>query len=164
MISFLVAMDNNQVIGKDNELPWHLPADLAYFKRVTMGHAIIMGRKTHDSIGRALPGRQNIILTRNLKYHAPGCDVLHNLDDVKQLNAETDQELFIIGGAELFKGLLPIADRLYITHIHADFEGDTFFPALDWDKWNATSREQGIRDEKNPYDYEFVVYDRIREL
>jgi dihydrofolate reductase len=164
MISFLVAMDKNQVIGKDNELPWHLPADLAYFKRVTMGHSIIMGRKTHDSIGRALPGRKNIILTRNLEYQAPGCEVLHTLGEVKELNNETNDELFVIGGAELFKELFPIADRLYITHIYADFEGDTFFPSLNWKEWKVTSREQGIRDEKNPYDYEFVVYDRISEM
>jgi dihydrofolate reductase len=162
MISFLVAMDNRQVIGKDNDLPWHLPADLAYFKRVTMGHSIIMGRKTHESIGRALPGRQNIILTRNSDYQVPGCEVLHSLGEVKRLNSETNQELFVIGGAELFKELLPLADRLYITHIHHDFEGDTFFPNLGWDEWKVSSREQGIKDEKNPYDYEYVVYDRIR--
>jgi dihydrofolate reductase len=126
-----------------------------------MGHPIIMGRKTHDSIGRALPGRRNIILTRNVDYEAPGCDVLHSLEDVKKLNRETNQELFVIGGAELFKELLPIADRLYITHIYHEFEGDTFFPKIDWDKWKMKSREQGNRDEKNPYDYEYVVYDRV---
>ncbi|MBM6619353.1 dihydrofolate reductase [Bacillus suaedaesalsae] len=160
MISFVVAMDKNRVIGKNNELPWHLPADLAYFKKVTMGKPIIMGRKTHESIGRVLPGRENIIVTRNKEYHAPGCVVIHQIDDIKRLDTESDQELCVIGGAELFRELLPIADRLYITHINHEFEGDTFFPSLNMVEWKVLSREQGVKNEENSYDYEYVVYER----
>ncbi|KAA0550134.1 dihydrofolate reductase [Bacillus sp. BGMRC 2118] len=160
MISFVVAMDNNCVIGEKNELPWHLPADLAYFKKVTMGKPIVMGRKTHESIGRVLPGRENIIITRNEEYQAPGCVVIHHLDEIKKLDQEGDTELCVIGGAELFRELLPVVDRLYITHIYHEFEGDTFFPYVNLDEWHVVSREQGVKDEKNPYDYEYVVYDR----
>ncbi|MBE4910142.1 dihydrofolate reductase [Bacillus luteolus] len=160
MISLLVAMDNNRLIGKDNDLPWRLPADLAYFKRVTMGHSIIMGRKTFDSIGRPLPGRENIIITRNTEYKADGCIVIHSIEEVLEMNQE-NKELFIIGGAEIFKEVLPYADRLYITEIDDVFEGDTFFPAFPLNEWQKTTSEKGPRDEKNPYDYNFVVYERI---
>lgn len=159
MISLLVAMDNNRLIGKDNDLPWHLPADLAYFKRVTMGHSIVMGRKTFDSIGRPLPGRENIIITRNTEFKAEGCKVIHSIEEVLELN-QKDKELFIIGGAEIFKEVLPHADRLYITEIDDVFEGDTFFPAFHLNEWQKTTSEEGPRDEKNPYDYNFVVYER----
>jgi dihydrofolate reductase len=160
MISFIVAMDKNQVIGKDNELPWHLPADLAYFKRITMGNPIIMGRKTHESIGRALPGRKNIIVTRNLDYQSSTCTVLNHLEDVEKLEKESDEELFVIGGAEVFKELLSIADRLYVTHINHEFEGDTYFPVVNWENWKVLYQEKGIKDDKNPYDYEYVVYEK----
>jgi dihydrofolate reductase len=160
MISYIVAMDENQVIGRNNELPWHLPADLAYFKKMTMGKPIIMGRKTHESIGRALPGRENIIVTRNKDYQSDGCKVVHSVDEIKRLEKETDQELSVIGGAELFKELFPVTDRLYITHIYYEFEGDTFFPEIKWEDWEVVEREKGVKDEENPYDYEFVVYDR----
>ncbi|WP_216831023.1 dihydrofolate reductase [Alkalihalobacterium elongatum] len=160
MISFLVAMDNNRVIGKDNDLPWSLPADLAYFKKVTMGHPIIMGRKTYESIGRPLPGRENIIITRNQEYSADGCTVMHSLDDVKKFVDHSNKETFIIGGAEIFKEAFPIADKLYITHIDEEFDGDTYFPAFDEKEWKEVSREKGIKDEKNPYDYYFTVYER----
>lgn len=160
MISLLVAMDNNRLIGKDNDLPWHLPADLAYFKRVTMGHSIIMGRKTFESIGRPLPGRENIIITRNKEYKADGCKVIHSIEEVLEMN-HNDKELFIIGGAEIFKEVFPHADRLYITEIDAVFTGDTFFPSFPLSEWQKTSSEKGTRDEKNPYDYNFVVYERI---
>ena len=162
MISLLVAMDKNRVIGVNNQLPWHLPSDLAYFKRVTMGHPIIMGRKAHDSIGRVLPGRENIILTRNSNYSAPGCTVIYSVDDIKRLNAERkNEELFVIGGAELFNHVLDFSDRLYITLIEDEFDGDTFFPEINEDEWELVSKEKGVRDEKNPYDYYFLVYDRI---
>nr|WP_209125037.1 dihydrofolate reductase [Alkalihalobacillus sp. BA299] len=160
MISFLVAMDKNRVIGKDNDLPWRLPADLAYFKKVTMGHPIVMGRKTYESIGRPLPGRENIIITRNQNYSAEGCTVLHSLDDVKKVIDDSTKEVFIIGGAEIFKEAFPIADKLYITHIDEAFEGDTYFPAFSDQEWKEVSREKGVKDEKNPYDYYFSVYER----
>lgn len=161
MISLLLAMDKNQLIGKDNDLPWRLPADLAYFKRVTMGHPIIMGRKTYDSIGRPLPGRENIIVTRDTSYKAEGCKVIHSIEDIVKMSEETDQELFVIGGAEIFKEILPHSDRLYITEIEEEFEGDTYFPAFDKDEWKIISKEKGIKDEKNPYEYTFLVYEKI---
>jgi dihydrofolate reductase len=157
MISLLVAMDTNRVIGKDNDLPWHLPADLKYFKNVTIGHPIIMGRKTHESIGRPLPGRENIIITRDKSYKAEGCKVVNSIEETL---VSGDREVFVIGGAEIFKQVLPDADRIYITYIEDEFEGDTFFPEIDDSEWMVISKEKGPKDDKNPYDYYFVVYER----
>ncbi|WP_342432009.1 dihydrofolate reductase [Neobacillus sp. FSL H8-0543] len=160
MISFIVAMDENRVIGKDNQLPWHLPEDLKFFKRVTMGHPIAMGRKTHESIGRILPGRENIIITRQSNYQSEGCTVFNSIGDFVEYSRKTNEETFIIGGAEIFKETFEYADRLYITHIQDRFEGDTFFPEFDVGKWQLISSEQGIKNEKNPYEFEFMIYDR----
>jgi len=160
MISFVVAMDKNRIIGKNNQLPWHLPADLKFFKQVTMGHPIIMGRKTFESIGKPLPGRENIILTRNEDYRAEGCKVIHTVAEIKQIEEETQGEVCVIGGAEIFKEAFPMADRLYITWIEEEFEGDTYFPEFDEKEWNVISKEQGPQDEKNPYLYYFVIYER----
>ncbi|MGG1399395.1 dihydrofolate reductase [Bacillus salipaludis] len=160
MISFLVAMDDHRVIGKDNQLPWHLPEDLKYFKRVTMGHPIAMGRKTHESIGRVLPGRQNIVITRQKNYQAEGCTMFYTVEDFVDFCRKQEDEIFIIGGAEIFKETFQYADRLYITEIHSEFEGDTYFPEFNHSEWKLLSSEKGIKDEKNPYDYEFKVYDR----
>ncbi|MFC3885081.1 dihydrofolate reductase [Bacillus songklensis] len=162
MISFLVAMDKNRVIGRDNQLPWHLPADLKFFKEITMGHPVIMGRKTHESIGRPLPGRENIIITRNEHYKAEGCTVLHSISAIKEIEEQRNEELFVIGGAQIFQHTFPIADRLYITWIEEEFEGDTYFPEFDEHDWELVSRKKGIKDEKNPYDYYFLMYDRKR--
>ncbi|WP_102349298.1 dihydrofolate reductase [Bacillus sp. Marseille-P3661] len=159
MISLVVAMDKNRVIGKDNQLPWHLPADLAFFKKVTMGKPIVMGRKTHQSIGRALPGRENIILTRDKNFTAEGCTIIHHIDELNKITNNHD-EICIIGGAEIFKEVLPIIDRLYITEIEHEFEGDTFFPAIDRTNWQLVSSEKGPKDEKNPYDYYFNIYEK----
>jgi dihydrofolate reductase len=153
-------MDNHRVIGKDNKLPWHLPADLTYFKNVTMGHAIVMGRKTFESIGRPLPGRENIIVTRNRSFQPEGCTVIHSIEDIKRIAAELNDEVFVIGGAELFAVTLPLADRLYITKIEANFPGDTFFPTFNEAEWQLISSEKGPKDEKNSYDYFFLVYER----
>lgn len=160
MISIVVAMDKNRLIGHNNELPWHLPADLAYFKKVTMGKPIIMGRKTHESIGRPLPGRDNIIITRNEHLKIEGCMVVHSVEDILKLDKESSKELSIIGGAEIFKEVLPYTDRLYITEIDYEFKGDTYFPIIDQSKWKLISSEQGPKDEKNPYDYYFKIYDK----
>ncbi|UOE77940.1 dihydrofolate reductase [Parageobacillus thermoglucosidasius] len=160
MISHIFAMDQNRVIGKDNRLPWHLPADLAYFKKVTMGHAVIMGRKTFQSLGRSLPGRENVIVTRDRSFQVEGCTVLHSLEEVCQFAVKRGDEVFIIGGAELFQATLPVADRLYITKIEASFPGDTFYPDFDEAQWQLVSYTKGIKDEKNPYDYAFIVYER----
>ncbi|WP_075982026.1 dihydrofolate reductase [Bacillus massilinigeriensis] len=160
MISLLWAMDENRVIGKNNELPWHLPEDLKYFKRVTMGHPIIMGRKTYESIGRPLPGRENIIMTRNQDYKMDGCQIMSSVDELLRFNKAQNDEVFVIGGAEIFKEVLPFADRLYLTQIHEAFPGDTFFPEIKMDEWKLISSEKGIKNEKNPFDYEFLVYEK----
>ncbi|MGR3764741.1 dihydrofolate reductase [Rossellomorea sp. NS-SX7] len=160
MISFIVAMDSNSAIGKNNELPWHLPADLAFFKRVTMGRPIVMGRKTFDSIGKPLPGRENIVVTRDEQYKANECTIIHSVDEISEIDGGSEKEMFVIGGAEIFKQAFPFADRLYITLIEEEFEGDTYFPPIDLEEWNLTSREKGPKDDKNPYDYYFLTYDR----
>jgi dihydrofolate reductase len=157
MISLMVAMDQNRVIGKNNKLPWHLPADLQYFKKVTMGHPIVMGRKTFESIGRVLPGRENVIVTRNQEFKAEGCVVLHDIAQIKMFADNHDEEVFVIGGAEIFKEILPFTDRLYITEIHETFEGDTFFPVIDENEWDEVSSNPGSIDEKNRYAHDFII-------
>jgi len=160
MISFIVAMDESRVIGKDNQLPWHLPEDLKFFKRTTMGHAIAMGRKTHESIGRALPGRENIVITRQLDYKSHDVTVFYSIEEFVKYCGNQNDEIFVIGGAEIFKETFEYADRLYITHIEEEFEGDTYFPEFNEREWELVSSEKGIKDEKNPYKYEFRIYDR----
>lgn len=162
MISFILAMDETRVIGKNNQLPWHLPEDLKFFKRVTMGHPIAMGRKTHESIGRMLPGRENIIITRQQDYQSEGCTIFHSVTDFVDYCNQMNDEVFVIGGAEIFKETFPFADRLYITLIHDKFAGDTFFPEYPEQEWELISCEKGIKDEKNPYDYEFRIYQRVK--
>ncbi|CAI6279150.1 dihydrofolate reductase [Bacillus subtilis] len=159
MISFIFAMDANRLIGKDNDLPWHLPNDLAYFKKVTSGHSIIMGRKTFESIGRPLPNRKNIVVTSAPASEFPGCTVVSSLKDVLDI-CSGSEECFVIGGAQLYTDLFPYADRLYMTKIHHEFEGDRHFPEFDESNWKLVSSEQGIKDEKNPYDYEFLMYEK----
>lgn len=160
MLSFIVAMDENGVIGKDNDLPWYLPNDLKYFKEVTSGHNIIMGRKTFESIGRPLPNRKNIILTRDESYQADGCVVVHSMKELEPYLQE--DEVFLIGGAELFNIALPRADRLYITRIHDTFEGDTYFPNIDLTKWELIEQTPGKTDERNLHDHTFLIYERKR--
>lgn len=158
MISVIVAMSKNRVIGKDNQLPWHLPADLKFFKETTMGHAILMGRKTHEAIGRPLPGRENVILTRQKDYHPEGCTVIHSVEEA--LERYRGKSIFVIGGAEMIKQFLPVVDRLYLTLIDQEFEGDVFLPEFQEDEWVEVSKTKGVTDEKNPYPYYFLVYDR----
>ncbi|UOF89241.1 dihydrofolate reductase [Fodinisporobacter ferrooxydans] len=158
MISFVVAMSKHRVIGFHNRLPWHLPEDLKYFKQLTTGHTVIMGRKTYESIGKPLPNRKNVILTRDKAYRQAGCTVLHALADGRTLWEE--QDVFVIGGAEIFQLFFPIADQLYITYIDHDFAGDTFFPAFSTEEWQLTESAKGIKNEKNPYDYYFQTYAR----
>lgn len=165
MISFLVAMDENNVIGYENDMPWHLPRDLKFFKEKTIGHKIIMGRKTYESIGRPLPKRENIVLTRNkaTNDYPEEVQVIHSLDVVLKWNKMNSQEEYIIiGGGVLFEQSLDYADRLYITRICEKFPGDTYFPFFDESEWELTSRESGMRDEKNDYEYYFLQYDRIK--
>ncbi|MCX7922505.1 MAG: dihydrofolate reductase [Clostridia bacterium] len=158
MISLIVAMDKNRAIGKDNKLPWNLPADLAYFKKVTMGHTVIMGRKTFESIGKPLPGRQNVVVTRNKNYVAEGCSTIHSIEEA--LKYRENEEAFVIGGADIFKEFLPCTDRLFITLIDDEFEGDTYFPQIEYSKWLLISKTTGEKNEKNPYTYHFLVYEK----
>ncbi|OXM83673.1 dihydrofolate reductase [Paenibacillus rigui] len=162
MISFILAMDENRAIGLNNQLPWRLPEDLAYFRRTTSEHTVLMGRKTFESIGRPLPKRHNVILTRDPHFRAKGCEVVHSTDEiVNKYGASAEQEeLFVIGGAEVYRMLLPYADRLYITEIAHAFEADAFFEPLHAADWTEVSRVKGPKDDKNPYDYEFVLYER----
>ncbi len=154
MISLVVAYTENHVIGKNCGLPWYLPNDLKHFKKVTSGHTIVMGRKTYDSIGRALPNRRNVVLTRNLAFHAPNIEVFHHKEDILALG-----DIDIIGGAKLFEMFMEDADRLYITEIHANIEGDTFFPRWNHDDFVLISEEPGVLDEKNTLPHTFYVYE-----
>ena len=158
-LSIIVAMDRNRVIGRDDVLPWHISSDLKNFKKITMGKPIIMGRKTHESIGRPLPGRENIILTRDKNYQAEGCTVLHSLEEIFD-HCEDVDEVMITGGSEIYKQSLEQASRLYLTEVHTEIEGDTFFPEFDWNQWNEISREDHKADEKNEFDYSFVILKR----
>jgi dihydrofolate reductase len=159
-ISIVVAMAANRVIGKDNQLPWHLPADLKYFKKTTMGKPILMGRKTYESIGRPLPGRTNIVITRDKNYDAPGCVVVHSINGAMQAAAQQD-EVMVIGGAELYRQILPRTDSIYLTRINEDFEGDTLFLELDSSEWQEVERLDCDADDKNPYTYSFIKLDRV---
>ncbi|MFP5506415.1 MAG: type 3 dihydrofolate reductase [Gammaproteobacteria bacterium] len=159
MISIIVAMDRNRLIGRGNALPWHLPADLAHFKAVTMGKPILMGRKTYESIGRPLPGRHNIVITRNADFAAPGCTVVASVDAALAA-AGAVPEIMLIGGAQLYAELLPRVGRIYVTRIDAAFDGDAWFPALDDGDWVETARSDHDPDERNPYPYSFRVLER----
>jgi dihydrofolate reductase len=162
ILSFVVAMARNRVIGKDNGLPWRLPADLRHFKVITMGKPIIMGRKTFDSIGRPLPGRTNIVVTRDPAYQAEGCVVAHSIEAALAAAGEAE-EVMIIGGADFYRQLLPRADRIYLTRIDAEIEGDTWFPELDAAQWRERSREDHVPDADNPYPYSFIVLEATGE-
>jgi len=159
-ISIVVAMAANRVIGRDNQLPWHLPADLKHFKQTTMGKPILMGRKTWESIGRPLPGRTNIVITRDENYDAPGCVVVHSIEAALQAAAKQD-EVMIIGGAEFYRQVLPRTDRIYLTRINEDFEGDTLFPELISSEWQEAGRVDCDADDNNPHSYSFITLDRV---
>lgn len=159
-ISIIVAMDANGVIGSDNELPWHLPADLQHFKKTTMGKPILMGRKTYESIGRPLPGRTNIVITRDSRYQAAGCVVVNSIDAAMEAAGEQD-EIMVIGGAEFYRQVLPHTNTIYLTRIHATFDGDTAFPELKDADWREVERSDQAADEKNPHDYSFIRLDRV---
>lgn len=148
-------MAANRVIGRDNRLPWHLPADLRHFKQLTIGKPVLMGRKTWESIGRPLPGRTNIVVTRARDYRAPGCVVVHSLDEAFSAAGQSG-EVMVIGGAEFYRQVLPRADCIYLTLVHGEFEGDTFFPELDDAHWQEVERTDCEADEKNPWPYSFI--------
>ena len=158
-VSLIAAMAENRVIGVNNTLPWRLPADLRHFRQLTTGHHVIMGRRNYESIGKPLPDRTNIVVTRNTEYRAPGCEIKHSLVDALQ-DIQDDTEVFVIGGAEIYRQAMSDADRIYLTLVHANISGDTFFPEFDTREWNEISRTRHKADEKNPHAYSFVTYDR----
>jgi dihydrofolate reductase len=159
-ISIIVAMASNGVIGRDNQLPWHLPADLKHFKQTTMGKPILMGRKTWESIGRPLPGRTNIVITRDSTYLAAGCEVVNSIEAAITAAGEQD-EVMVIGGAELYRQVLPDTDTIYLTRIHEAFEGDTCFPEMHNTEWHQVERIDHEADEKNSHDYSFIRLERV---
>lgn len=164
-LAIVVAVAENGTIGRHNDLPWRLPEDLKHFKRVTMGHPIVMGRNTFESIGKPLPGRTNIVVTRNERWQADGVEVAHSLDDALMLANQWAHNMgvssvMVIGGADLYRQVLPLAKRLYFTEVHAEVEGNVFFPELDDSQWSELERVSFKADNNNPYAYSFVTLER----
>lgn len=162
MLSIIVAAARNNAIGKNNQLLWHMPADLKFFKETTLGHPVVMGRKTFESVGKALPKRRNIVITRNKSFSPENVEVCHALDEALELLDDTEEN-FIVGGSEIYKMSLPYCDKIYFTEIDADFEADTFFPSFNPEEWHLTHREEHAADEKNPYNYCFLTYERTKK-
>ena len=160
MFSLIVAYDENRVIGFENGMPWHLPNDLKYFKSITTGKPIVMGRKAFESIGRPLPNRENIILTRDPNYEQEGCTIIHSLDELDRWKDE--EEVVIIGGAKIFEDTIQLVERMYITKIFDSFQGDTYFPSIDWNEWKEVSSQKGITDEKNKHEHVFYIFERVK--
>ena len=160
ILSLIAAVDRHSGIGRDNRLLWHLPADLKYFRRVTSGHTVIMGRKTFESIGKALPKRRNIVLTRQEDFEAPGCEVMDDLFTAIK-SCEKEGEVFVIGGAEIYRQALQVADKIYLTRVDTEAEADTFFPYFKLNVWKLIYLLKNKADEENQYDYTFSIYQRI---
>jgi len=156
IISIIVAMDRQGIIGMNYKLPWQLSSDLRNFKKITMGKPIIMGRKTHTAIGRPLPGRENIVLSADPDYHSEGCTVMHSLEEVFAY-LKDKEEIIFMGGADVYAQVLDRTDRIYLTEVHADVEGDTYFPPFDRNAWKEISRRDFKADDRNEYDYSFVI-------
>ncbi|HEX5001347.1 MAG TPA: dihydrofolate reductase [Bacteroidia bacterium] len=157
MVSLIVAFDKNRLIGRNNELPWHLPADLKHFKEITMGHHMVMGRNTFESIGKPLPGRTSVVITSNPLWIYPGCISAPDLQLALEA-CEGEKEVFIIGGARVFRDAIALADKLYVTEIDHQFEGDTWFPEIDRNIWERVESIPHKRDDRNNWDYTFVMY------
>ena len=162
MLSLIVAKAKNNIIGKDNQLIWHIPEDLKRFKKLTTGHTIIMGRKTFESLGKVLPNRHHVILCNDAEMNIQD-DNVEVLEDISMLDKyiKDNQENFVIGGATMYKLLMQYCSKMYITEINQEFKGDVSFPEIDMKEWKVESREKGLRNEDNPYDYEYVTYVRI---
>jgi dihydrofolate reductase len=162
-VSLIVAVSKNGVIGREGDLPWHLPADLSHFKRTTMGHHLIIGRRTWDEVGKPLPGRTMVVVTRNRRFAPEGARVVRSVEQALEV-AAGDDEPFIAGGSQIYRICLgrDLVDRVYLTRIHAEVEGDTFFPEFDLDEWELVSEEHHDADEKNEFDHSFLVYERSR--
>ena len=165
LVSLIVAAGENNCIGKNNTLPWHMPADMQYFKEKTMGHCVISGRKNYESIPmkfRPLPGRTNFVVTRNKAYEAPGAIVVTSLEAaISQARERGESEAFVIGGGELFRAAMPLANRIYLTRIHHDFDGDIFFPEMPPSVWKETERHDYPPDAKHRYGYSFRIYENV---
>jgi dihydrofolate reductase len=159
-ISLIAAMASNRVIGNNNVMPWHLSADLKKFKQITMSSPILMGRKTFESLGRPLPGRTNIILSRNPEYQQEGCLVFNDIETAIKKGCEIASEIFVIGGADLYEAILPIADALYLTIINREFQGDTFFPDIDLNEWFEVERENIDDDPEVAFSYSFLKLEK----
>ena len=161
MLSIIVAKAKNNIIGKENKLIWHLPEDLKHFKELTTGHTIIMGRKTFESLGRALPNRKHVVFSQNpdFKVDDENVEIVHSMLQIQEY-IENEEENFVIGGAMIYNLLMPYVTKLYVTQINKDFEGDTFFPKIDENVWKEVSREKGLKNEENNLDYEFITYER----
>ncbi len=157
IISIIVAIGNNRVIGIKNALPWNLPADMEHFRQLTTGKPLIMGQKTFESIGKALPGRINIILTLDNNFKASGCLIAHSIEEALQIAEEKGDEVMICGGVSVYKQFLPLANRMYLTLIDGNFNGDAYFPEFNWQDWNETERVDNNSDKDNPYSYSFVT-------
>jgi dihydrofolate reductase len=158
-ISIIVAISQNGIIGREMDLPWHISADLKRFKSLTMGHHIVMGRKTYESIGRLLPGRTTVIITRQSDYQIPGATVVNSIEQALAVAAD-DNEIFIVGGSQIYNLALPRVDTLYITRVHADVEGDTRLDTIDWSTWECKNSERHSADDKNDHEYSFEIYHR----
>ncbi len=159
IISIIAAISEKGVIGAGNELLWHLPEDLKNFKKLTLGKYILMGRKTWESIGKPLPGRTNIVITREPVYEAVGCVIVNSIEEALEVaRANNQDEIFIIGGGEIYKKTLPLADRLYLTHVHTDLPGDTFFPEVDWSQWQKVDEKSYDQNSDHPYSFTMAEY------
>ncbi len=161
MLSIIVAVAKNNVIGKNNQLIWHIPEDLKRFKKITTGKTIIMGRKTFESLGRVLPNRKHIVLCNDAKMQIDNenVEILKDISEIKPY-IQSKEEHFVIGGATIYQLLMPYANKMYITHINQEFEGDVYFPKINLNEWNVIEKEKGIQNEENPYDYEYITYIR----
>lgn len=158
-ITLIAAATENNVIGKDNKMPWHMPNDFKYFKQTTLGHSVVMGRKTFESLGKALPERRNIVLTKDQDWSAENVDVANSIDELLNY-CRDEREIFIIGGAKIYEQTLPLASKVLLTRIHAHIDGDAYFPALPADEWKLVRSERHEKDDRHAYDYTFEVYER----
>ncbi|MCF8309267.1 MAG: dihydrofolate reductase [Bacteroidales bacterium] len=158
-LSIIAAMDRNRVLGLNDDIPWHIPHDLKRFKRLTSGHTIIMGRRTFESLSGPLPKRRNIVITSREDYSSPGVEVVKSIEDAIRI-ADRKQENFVAGGANIYEQFLPLADKLYLTHIDAAFEGDTYFPEIDWSQWNLVEEEHHVTDDEKKIPFVYRTYER----
>ncbi len=158
--SLIVAVSSNGIIGANGQLPWKLPADLRHFRRLTMGHTLLMGRRTYQSLGRPLPGRRNLVVSRDPHFAAPGCETFSSIDDAFAA-ASADEQLFVIGGREIYRQCLPLVDRLYWTHVLAEVAGDTRFPQVHWQQWKLIEQQSYAADERNEHPFVCRLFQRL---